>query len=145
MANLQSDCDMVCSGNGGVLCGGSNRLQMYYSNDTTKVSTDPIIPKSSGNYTFFNCVVDTANPRPLGTLQANDNMTVDACLQMAEASGYKFAGLEYARECWMGNTVVGLPANASSMADCNMVCKGNVGELCGAGSRLAMYSRNPGV
>jgi hypothetical protein len=135
---------MVCSGNNKLLCGGPNRLQMYYSNDTTKLSADPSIPKSSGNYTFFNCVVDGANPRPLSTVQANDNMTVEACLKMADAGGYKFAGLEYARECWMGNTIAGQPANAS-LTDCNMICKGSVGELCGAGSRLAMYTRNPGV
>lgn len=61
-------------------------------------------------------------------------------MSLAAAGGYTYAGLEYGQECWMGNTLLSPLVNATASA-CNMVCMGNVGEICGAGSVLSLYMR----
>lgn len=104
-----------------------------------------------GAYVFYNCVVDTAKPRVLpNLLVANDGMTVDVCVAAAEAKGYEFAGLEYGRECWAGNALVGVVAaedgtggnrNASSVGECGMVCRGDGRQFCGGSSRVSLYVR----
>ena len=52
-----------------------------------------------------------------------------------------FAGIEYGQECYCA---AALPATAVlepdvGHADCNMLCKGNDKEYCGAGSLLNVY------
>ncbi|OCK79181.1 WSC-domain-containing protein [Lepidopterella palustris CBS 459.81] len=145
LATPQTSCNMVCPGDGTALCGAGNRLQMYYSSDPTKVSKDPAVLPSAGNYTYYNCVVDTANPRALGQVLASDGMSVESCLQQAELRGFQWAGIEYGRECWMGSTLASNAVNATAASQCNMNCKGAPGELCGAGSRITLYKRNAGV
>jgi hypothetical protein len=132
----QTDCNMKCAGSSSQLCGAGNRLNLYYSADGAKSSADTYSPASVGRYRYFNCVVDS--PRVLSVNNAADNMTVESCISMADAGGYQWAGLEYGRECWLGRNVLSAVQNATS-SQCNMVCKGNVTEYCGAGSRLSLY------
>lgn len=144
LATKQTDCNMACPGDKTALCGAGNRLQMYKSSDPSKVNHDPAVVQSAGNYTYYNCVVDTGNPRALTSVLASDGMSIEACLAQAEQSKYTWAGVEYARECWMGNSLASASGNATS-SDCNMNCKGALGEICGAGSRLTLYRRNAGT
>ncbi|THX48801.1 WSC-domain-containing protein [Aureobasidium pullulans] len=134
-----SACNMPCPGDKLALCGAGNRLNVYYSNDTSKASTDPRNLDTVGNYKFYNCVKDS--PRVLNTVSSNNNMTVDNCQKLAEAGGYQFFGVEYARECYLGNTMTSGTQNAT-MTDCNMACAGNPGQLCGGGTRLSLYKRS---
>jgi hypothetical protein len=135
---VQSDCKMVCSGNPSEYCGAGNRLNTYFSSDTTKIAANPASPTQVGNYSFYNCVVDS--PRVLrNQIGASDSMTVETCLGLAQTGGYLWAGLEYGRECWAGNTFLS-PITVASTTDCNMACKGNGGELCGGNNRLSMYT-----
>lgn len=134
-----SACNMPCPGDKLSLCGAGNRLNVYYSNDTSKASTDPRNLDTVGNYKFYNCVKDS--PRVLNTVSSNNNMTVDNCQKLAEAGGYQFFGVEYARECYLGNTMTSGTQNAT-MTDCNMACAGNPGQLCGGGTRLSLYKRS---
>ncbi|THG96906.1 hypothetical protein EW026_g5007 [Hermanssonia centrifuga] len=48
-------------------------------------------------------------------------MTVESCVSFCNGGGYIYAGLEYAQECYCGNTIGngGAPATAS---DCDMAC-----------------------
>lgn len=66
-------------------------------------------------------------------------MTVEYCLKSAKTAGYKYAGVEYGRECWVGNAINPSSGNATNQADCDMVCGGNALEFCGAGNRLNLY------
>lgn len=54
-----------------------------------------------------------------------------------QAKGYKYSGTEYANECWCGNS---LPSNKAAESDCNMACKGDSTQKCGAGNRLSVVS-----
>lgn len=71
-------------------------------------------------------------------------MSIEACLAQAEQRKYTWAGVEHSRECWMGNSLASVSGNVMS-SDCNMNCKGALGEICGAGNRLTLYKRNAGV
>ena len=133
----QGECSSLCSGDRGTFCGGGSRLNVYFSSDENKVDHDPLSPQIVGNYRFYNCVSDS--PRLLTSrLAASPNMTVEMCTDLADQSGLRYAGTEYGSECWAGNE---LRAPLSNATWCTMVCSGNVGELCGGGSRLSLYAR----
>ncbi|CEL06505.1 hypothetical protein ASPCAL09681 [Aspergillus calidoustus] len=65
-------------------------------------------------------------------------MTVEACVALAKAGSWRYAGVEYSRQCFVGNQMHGGTQFASS--DCNMPCSGNGGETCGGGNRIQIYS-----
>ena len=58
---------------------------------------------------------------------------------------YAYAGVEYGRECWCGNTlnVAGnsgsTPSKNVTDSQCSFTCPGNSTEYCGAGSKLNLY------
>ena len=54
-----------------------------------------------------------------------------------QAKGYKYSGTEYANECWCGNAA---PTSSAPESQCNMACKGDSTQKCGAGSRLSVVS-----
>jgi hypothetical protein len=138
---LQNDCKVPCAGDKSEYCGAANRLNTYFSPASDKVNKDPASPILIGNYSYYGCILD--NPRMLSSkILASDDMTVESCIDLADANGYMFAGLEYGRECWVGNNLLNPILNAAASA-CNMSCKGFVGELCGAGSKLSFYSKTP--
>jgi hypothetical protein len=51
---------------------------------------------------------------------ANDTMTVEECL--AYAAAYNYAGIEYGRECWYGNSLDSGAIEASTDAPCSFLC-----------------------
>jgi hypothetical protein len=112
---------------------------MYYSSNSTKASTDPMNVNTTGSYSFYSCYKDS--PRALSVVAASDTMSVDACAKLAAAANAGWFGLEYARECWYGNTLAAGTSNATA-SDCNMACKGMPGQLCGGSGRLSLYKRN---
>ncbi len=90
--------------------------------------------------------------------QVNGAMTVAGCVQACKAAGFSLAGVEYAGECCeyskqqprrnitdstfidCDNTIHNAATAApGGLSDCNMVCKGNSSEYCGAGGRLDIY------
>ncbi|KIJ67360.1 copper radical oxidase [Hydnomerulius pinastri MD-312] len=67
-------------------------------------------------------------------------MTVESCINFCSTgtNSYIYAGVEYAQECYCGNTFAAGATNVSS-SDCNMPCTGNSSEYCGAGNRLNVF------
>ncbi|MCJ1369596.1 hypothetical protein MMC20_000808 [Loxospora ochrophaea] len=115
------------------------------SSSTTSASptsTKPVVVEGNVNFTYYNCVVEPLNSRALPTLvAAMDNMTVEYCLSLSWE--YKWAGLEYHRECWAANSLNTTAApNATSETQCNDACKGDQMEICGGSNRLTTYSNN---
>lgn len=66
-------------------------------------------------------------------------MTLAAC--QAYCSAYTYFGVEYARECYCGNSF-GTGSTLVADSDCSMTCAGEAAEFCGAGNRLSVYARN---
>jgi glucan 1,3-beta-glucosidase len=58
--------------------------------------------------------------------------TIEACQATCHASGYTFAGVEYANECYCDNKIenTGGPA-PDRTAGCIMACAGNAAKTCG--------------
>ncbi|KAI8630141.1 heme peroxidase [Xylariaceae sp. FL1651] len=132
-----ADCNMPCSGDISEYCGASNRLDLYYSNTTN----GPSQPVTVGNYSWYGCQTEATSVRALSAKSlVNDNMTLEACATFCE--GYMYFGAEYGAECYCGN-MFGAGSEDAPASDCNMACKGNTKELCGAGNRLSAYELAP--
>ncbi|KAL8708353.1 MAG: hypothetical protein Q9220_006733 [cf. Caloplaca sp. 1 TL-2023] len=59
------------------------------------------------------------------------------CLDYCKSKGTKYAGLEYHRECYCGDSIAtDAIANA---AGCTSTCKGNTNEICGGSNRMNVY------
>ena len=111
---------------------------------TSTIYTD----MTAEGWEYLGCGVDVYGNPALGgdPLEDSPTMTVQNCITLCGSKGFSIAGLEYASQCFCGNT---LPARASPtpgfIGGCNMPCAGNSNELCGAGSRLSLYQKCTGT
>merc|ERR1712144_115813 len=81
-----------------------------------------------------------------GVVHADDTLTNNKCMTFCAGRGYKYAGTEYARECWCGNSYA--PSRQPkttkvSLAGCSTKCKGNTAQYCGGGDWLSLYQACP--
>ena len=147
----QSDCKIACSGDDTSLCGAGNRLSVYHSNSTSKVSSDPSVPGPTiGNYTYDACYIDSGVPRLLPTGTTIGNISVEWCLARGEMFGFAYVGMESGTECWMGNALENVPGSPAldiraRESECNLSCLGAKGQLCGGTQRMNLWTRNAGV
>ncbi|KAL6354487.1 hypothetical protein LRP88_11824 [Fusarium phalaenopsidis] len=163
-ADNQKDCSFTCPGDKTQYCGAGNRLQLYRnaalptttssttlstrSSTTTTEAATPTVVAGNKNFTMYNCVSEPSNGRilPRQMLNDGDAMTIDACLEKCWM--FKYAGVEYGRECWCGDTLNwegntgATPGKNVTMDDCNFKCPGNSLSFCGAGSRMNLYINN---
>lgn len=128
---------MTCSGSSIQYCGGPSRLELYNSTVITAVPSGPVQPAKVGSWTLVGCQTESTAGRALSAKNyAADGMTIESCTTFC--AGYAFAGVEYARECYCGNSFG--DGSVSAPADqCSMKCAGNPGNLCGGPSRLSVY------
>ncbi|KAJ3069113.1 hypothetical protein HDU98_007813 [Podochytrium sp. JEL0797] len=130
-AAASAGCIMPCLGNATELCGGAGALTVYAS--SAPVAVNPVIP----GWTYKGCFLDSSTsrtlPNAIWSIAANA-MTVEACLSACTTGGYSFGGLEYAQQCFCGNSV---PVTVAS--SCNMPCLGNATEICGGPGGLSVY------
>lgn len=90
------------------------------------------------NWQFQGCQTEGNGQRTLNQRTfANDSMTLEACAKFCD--GLTYFGVEYGRECYCGNSLVGGSTLAANQADCNFLCPGDKTEYCGAGNRLELY------
>ncbi|KAH8155190.1 uncharacterized protein LAJ45_00199 [Morchella importuna] len=158
------DCNFDCTGNGTQICGGNgyfgggsyislfadeNRYTPGEGPISSSTTTDltgtptptpsaPIDNPGNGSFTFAGCYTEATTGRALSVLQGSDTMDVNTCLGLC--AGYAYAGLEYGRECWCGNTL-GVGSALTVVTQCRMTCAGNPYEYCGSGSRLSLYTK----
>ncbi|KAL8689037.1 MAG: hypothetical protein Q9218_005195 [Villophora microphyllina] len=111
------------------------------SSTSTSATTGPTIVPGNTNFTYTACWDEPSSGRALPTLAlASDSMTVELCL--SKCYNYQYAGIEYGRECWCGNTLASTSAQATAESQCNKKCPGDNSEICGAGLRLTLYTHN---
>lgn len=108
----------------------------------TETEACPGHPKSVGSWNWYGCYTEATNNRALNAKAfAGDTVDLESCA--AFCAGYDFFGTEYAGECYCGNTF-----NAGSVktdvSECNMICKADACEYCGAGNRLSVYTIGDG-
>lgn len=64
------------------------------------------------------------------------------CVGVAEAMGMRYAGLEYGRECWVGDRLVDKGRNGGvGEGECGFSCGGMRGEICGGRDRVSLWRR----
>jgi hypothetical protein len=126
---------MSCVGDSQSKCGGSERLTVFKM-ESPPASRIADIP----GYNYSGCYTDSVNNRTLaGTFLLDDAMTVEKCASFC--AGSVVMGLEYAAECYC-SSVIANSSTVTSDGECNMLCKGDAGELCGAGNRLMLYRKS---
>jgi len=116
---------------------------------STRTSTSTAPTGGSSGWTLLGCYTDNVNGRSLPNGVAVPGgagaMTVELCQSTCKGLGYILAGVEYADECYCGNSIVngGAPAPDGN-ALCDMACAGNAAETCGGPNRLDLYSYGSG-
>ena len=72
----------------------------------------------------------------------SDKNTPAFCKKACSKEGYKYAGVEYSKQCFCGNE---LPSTvAPNQSECNMDCSGDTSQKCGGGNRINVYKVVPG-
>ncbi|KAH8807678.1 hypothetical protein F5884DRAFT_673669, partial [Xylogone sp. PMI_703] len=141
-----TDCNMACSGNATEACGGPSRLNLFWSGTTgpmTNMGPD-------GNWTFAGCYTEgtagRALPNGVTVPGGGSNMTVSLCTQACQTAGFHLAGVEYAGECYCGNSIQnGATLAPDGLSGCSMQCNGNLSEFCGGPNRIDVYDFNDTV
>ncbi|KAI1621836.1 WSC domain-containing protein [Exophiala viscosa] len=136
-ATNETGCAMACIGNLTEYCGGSARLSVWLisGNETdSSTSSGPTV----ANSTYISCYSDGTSGRTLTTRTTDSSMTLAECASIAQTSNYKYFGLEYSDECWVGNT---LASTGTTLAEgkCDMTCAGNTSEICGGSNALSLF------
>ena len=119
---------------------------------------------SYNEWNSVGCYEDVVSARALPHMeQISGGMTVEKCLDACRASGYAFAGLEWAQECFCGPS---LPPTSAVDGRCSMPCQGeysassrereragslidrrligNADEICGGSLGLTVYRYSVG-
>ncbi|KAF5313126.1 hypothetical protein D9619_002379 [Psilocybe cf. subviscida] len=142
-----SACTFPCGGDGNQTCGDAGKISVY-QNMNKNVGPIPTNKANvTGGWTFTGCFTDAINGNGRTLLERFDiaaGVTIESCTAECNATGFTIAGLEFGEECWCGNSF--LVANTTApLTDCSRACEADHTELCGAASRLSVYTLKPPV
>lgn len=103
--------------------------------------TGPPVPSTgNANFTYYSCISEPTSSRLLPFQIENNgtHMTIEKCL--SDCWKYQYAGVEYGRECWCGDSL-NLAAGAMNVTDdkCGFTCPGSGSEYCGSGGHLSLF------
>ncbi|KAK4111834.1 WSC-domain-containing protein [Canariomyces notabilis] len=120
-------------------------------------STVTVYTNPGSGYTYHGCYNETTGlPGTSGSraLYGGTNavrpgqMTVEGCWEICRTGAgdsnggtsgkFKYAGLEYARECWCAQSLSSLSAKLPD-SECNLPCEGNTTQACGGMLKLTVY------
>lgn len=132
-------CDMQCAGSPGNICGGPWTLSVYQ--DASKEYTKTQV----GNYKKQGCIQEVGGRAFTGASIAQDDMTIEKCIAFCGAGNFGFAGLEYSRECYCGNTLDHGASLEAFSTQCYMPCAGDVGSTCGGPNAISLWSTAEGL
>lgn len=113
-------------------------------------ATELLIYNSSSTYHYIGCWNETTNiagtsgarALPDISLEQPEIMTVEICLDFCahnQSTAYKYAGLEYSRQCWCAKRLSSLSTQLDDAA-CDTQCDGNQAEACGGALKLSLYN-----
>jgi len=128
-----NNCNMNCSGKQSEKCGGSWANSVYKVNASIKLK--PVYTNSIYNKKYLGCFKDQNNRDLKGTFTSSPKMSSNKCVNICGKSGYKFAGTQYASQCFCGNSY----GKSGKANNCNMNCSGNKNEKCGGSWANSIY------
>ncbi|KAH8910940.1 WSC-domain-containing protein [Coniochaeta sp. PMI_546] len=130
-------------------------LTLVLAQSTTTTTSSPaaaptIVQSITGSkYKYAGCYNETTSVAGAGGARALDggqnevlkgDMTVPVCLAFCAggATEYKYAGLEFSRECWCSQHISGASVKLDDAA-CDTPCDGNATTICGGSLKLSVY------
>lgn len=116
---------------------------VHAANATVSVYDDSKKYKYNGCYNETTQVPGSADTRALGggiDESLPGQMTVPICLAFCGNGDteYRYAGLEWSRECWCAQTLSGIAEKLDDTA-CNYPCEGDNTTACGGSLKLTVY------
>lgn len=119
---------------------------------TTQDPTAPFADMTSLGWRFLGCAPEErwANDGPFrtlsGAMMGADNLTNEQCVSFCQAQGFAYAGSEWSRECWCGNSFATTRTpltTLASLSSCNFRCAGDNAQFCGGDAWLSLYEKCP--
>jgi len=139
-----SDCSTNCVGDSSEKCGGSSGyLNLYWNGQPPPPQPTLVYSVSDAkSWEVAGCFNDSNNARALSVQVSvrggQYNNTVDNCIDACIDRNYRAAGVEFAQECWCGNSIDN-GAMAMSMSYCQLACSGDSTEYCGGANAFLLY------
>ncbi|KAL6708576.1 hypothetical protein ACN47E_002557 [Coniothyrium glycines] len=91
---------------------------------------------------YLGCGSDAVAARALPFSTMSEQMTVETCVETCADKGYRYAGLEYARECFCGDVIEDrYKPKQGVFGSCSMECAGNAGQICGGPNAISLYGK----
>ncbi|XP_022089712.1 uncharacterized protein LOC110978761 [Acanthaster planci] len=98
---------------------------------------------------YLGCFGDSSDRvLPVGPGVDGEKQSVEWCFRYCLEDGstqYKYAGLEYASECFCGNDDDNDKYEEKPDSDCDHMCRGNTDQFCGGYWRISVYKISQGV
>jgi N-acetylneuraminic acid mutarotase len=104
--------------------------------DDTPVATPSPAP-AGGSLEYEGCWIDKAAPSRALEHQAAGSFSMQACIDYCDGAGYLYAGIQYRKECWCGDTYD--DHGSAPESECNLPCDIG-GGICGGTWRMSVYS-----
>ncbi|WVQ99094.1 hypothetical protein IAU59_006226 [Kwoniella sp. CBS 9459] len=127
-------CDMSCPGQPGSICGGPSLLSLFKDSSLLYSLTQ------IGSWNKQGCIQEVGGRALNGASLVTNDMTLEKCTSFCANKGFAFAGLEYATECYCGNTLANGATLSAFSTQCNMPCGGATGQICGGPNAITLYS-----
>ncbi|KAF3090160.1 hypothetical protein TWF102_009377 [Orbilia oligospora] len=130
------DCNTPCAGDNSQNCGGGNRLSLYLNTGYAEpeLPEPPRFNEGSDPWSLVGCHSDSTSNRAFPYSDTGSTMTVAKCLELA--IGFKYAAVQGGNTCYWGDE---LTSSAVDSSQCNSVCAGESGEICGGSLRNLIY------
>lgn len=133
-------CQMPCSGDGSMLCGGPNALSLFVNPDykpTGYPSTLPAGWQPAPNQ----CIQEVPGRALTGAFMSDPAMTVPKCLSFCQDKGFQYAGLEYGvgGECYCSVLLYNGASTELISDKCDMSCLGDASSFCGGSDAIQLY------
>ncbi|KAH9165919.1 WSC domain-containing protein [Lactarius sanguifluus] len=143
MNATESECNVPCGGDPTKMCGGPNRLNLYWSGAPLPPPPTLVPTSSIGPWNYLGCYNDSDSQRilesPITKIPGGpSNTSVETCTDECRAQGYVVAGIEWAWQCFCGH-LINYPGMSMPEKDCMMPCSGNQSQLCGGPKRMTVY------
>ncbi|KAI0658660.1 WSC-domain-containing protein [Cubamyces menziesii] len=129
-----TDCNMACTGDPDLSCGGSFRIQVYKS---------PALP--GGGWALQGCFVDTPTTpaflTPVHQSFSTNLEFIDQCVDYCQHIGHPYAGVENGEDCQCSYGYAP-GAEYADESECSTLCPlppGEGQEYCGGVQRLMVY------
>jgi WSC domain-containing protein len=119
-------------------------MEMLFNNwekDAKKARQTATNNATGGASRYLGCFVDHSSRVLNGHSKYGDaSMTNGKCQSLCRNKNFSYAGTEYSRECFCGNTRPTTSVVAES--NCNYKCNGNQQEMCGGYWHISIYKLN---